>query len=83
MGIITIPTETSGDFARLYTIMHIKTLGIVPNTASTPEVLTIIILYTYYHYYYLLISHKQYLRHCTGCWTLYHTFSHLFLSANL
>ena len=36
---------------RLYKIMHVETLGIVPDMASTLKVLNIIILYTYYHHF--------------------------------
>lgn len=32
MGILTIPIETSRDFARLYEITHIKALGTIPDT---------------------------------------------------
>ena len=41
---------------RLYKIMHVETLGIVPDMASTLKVLNIIILYTYYHHFVIVQS---------------------------
>ena len=54
--VINTFTDTSGDFVRLYKIMHVETLGIVPDMASTLEVLNIIILYTYYHHFVIVQS---------------------------
>ena len=63
-------TETSGDFVGFYKIMHTETLGIVPDMASTLEVLNIIVLYTYHHHF--VVVQPQCVRFFATPWTAAH-----------
>ena len=62
--------ETSGDFVGFYKIMHAETLGLVPDMASTLEVLNIIVLYTYHHHF--VVVQSQCVRFFATPWTAAH-----------